>query len=421
MKTLATYIEYLVMTRHYAFVPGLGGFMVRTCPAQVASRTDEQGVAHMVLTPPRQEMVFNRFMAHDDGQLVSALMEFEGMSFDDAEACIRREVEGWKAALERREPVAMGAWGRLEADEECHWVFSPTADDAQLTCRASHYGLESFEMNGWQEPKATTTPIAAPLRNHREEAETHQTRIVLPFSRTVLQRVAMIVLILACCLVGFFLPSHRRQSDNQLAGMVDSDILTGVRLPNVTDRHSWEEIWDEEVARLEWEQTADVAALAADSLTEESTTADLAASELATPDAEAVDDVAPTATVPTTLTADAAPAETKLYYIIIGSCADRDEADRLLRRLGEAGVTDAGVLLKDNRYRICLRAYDDRATAEQTLTEVREVERLHDAWLLPARQATVTYISKIKYNEQLPMELSHLTTRTQRDQGGDHS
>jgi hypothetical protein len=395
------------MTRHYAFVPGLGGWMVRECATRVETLTDETGVARMVLTPPRQEMTFNRFMTHDDGQLVAALMEFEGLTFDDAEARIRREVEGWKAALERRETVSLGAWGQLSTDEDCHPVFTPTTSGAPLMHQAQHYGLEQLTMSGWQEP----TPVAPEQEDapHRAEDDETHTRIVLPFSRLVLQRAAMIILILACCFVGFFLPSHRR-SDSSLAGMVDSDILTGQRLPNVSFRHSWEEIWDEEVARLEQEQTVDTSLYSATTVSP-TDSIEVAATE-----------VEPAITSSTEIvgTAEEALAE-KLYYIIVGSCANSDEADRQLRRLEKAGITDVGVLLKDNRYRICLRAYDDRAMAEKALTEVRDVELFHDAWLLPARQATVTYISKIKYNEQLPMELSHLTTRTQRDQGGDHS
>jgi hypothetical protein len=340
-------------------------------------------------------------------------MEFEGMSFDDAEANVRREVEGWKAALERREAVSLGHWGQLSTDEDCHWVFTQTADAAPLAHQAQHYGLTEFEMSGWQEPKAPALSTEQHTANAPLGEDETRTHIVLPFGRIFLQRVAMIVLILACCFVGFFMPSHRR-SDSSLAGMVDSEILTGNRLPNVTFRHTWEEIWDEEVARLEEEQGVDTAFADSPTDSEAASTDLLASRETSENDATNMDATAASTDL-------AAPTADKMYYIIIGSCSDMDEANRQLHRLDQAGITDAGVLLKDNRYRICLRAYDDRTTAEKTLTEVRDVERFHDAWLLPARQATVKYISKIKYNEQLPMELSHLTTRTQRDQGGDHS
>jgi hypothetical protein len=404
MKTLATYIEYLIMTRHYAFVPGLGGFMVKECAARVETTVDAQGVTRVELVPPRREVGFNRFMTHDDGQLVATLMEFEGLDFDDAEASIRQEVGRWKAELERRAVVALGKWGQLSADDDCHWVFTPAGDNNALMNRAHHYGLESFRMTGWQEPQpAATLPSKHEPAVREDEGHTH---IVLPFNRTVLRRVAMIVLVLTVCFCGFFLPSHQ-QNDSSRAGMIDSEILTGQRLPNVTLRHTWEEIWDDEVARVEQE----------DSLTDA-----LAHAETASP-SEMEDEAA---TLPEDFRAGYAsetsrPEADKLYYIIVGSCANTAEADRQIARLQRAGVTDVGVILKDERYRICLSAFDDRATAEEALGVVRDVELFHDAWLLPARQATVTYISKIKYNEQLPMELSHLTTGTQRDQGGDHS
>jgi hypothetical protein len=192
--------------------------------------------------------------------------------------------------------------------------------------------------------------------------------------------------------------------------MIDSEILTGQRLPNVTLHHTWEEIWDDEVARLEQEDTLS-GVFDSTMIPSVETAADLLTAA----------DEPETVTTPNYASETTRPEADKLYYIIIGSCGDNAEAERLMARFRQAGVTDAGVILKDDRYRICLRAFDDRATAEATLLAVRDVELLHDAWLLPARQATVTYISKIKYNEQLPMELSHLTTGTQRNQGGDHS
>ncbi len=373
--------------------------MVKECAASVATTTDEQGVTHITLTPPRQEVGFNRFILHDDGLLVGALMEFEGLSYDDAEARIRQEVGQWKAALERREAVVLGDWGQLTADEECHWDFTPSAAGRQgLLTSARHYGLETLTMTGWQEPQPQHVSAEAPTQAASgDQDEEHTTHIVLPFNRAVLRRVAMFVLIVACCFVGFFLPTHQQQ-DSSRAGMIDSEILTGNRQPNITLHHSWEEVWDDEVARLEQEEAP-------------TATVDTGTDIIATP-----------AVVETTPAAVATePTAEKLFYIIVGSCGDTAEADRQMARLQRMGITDAGVILKDDRYRICLRAYDDRATAEEALNTVREVEVFHDAWLLPARQATVTYISKIKYNEQLPMELSHLTTRTQRDQGGDHS
>lgn len=410
MKTLATYIEYLIMTRHYAFVPGLGGFMVKECAARIDSTVDTQGVTHITLIPPRQEIAFNRFMTHDDGQLVAALMEFEGLAFDDAEARIRQEVGRWKAELELRQVVTLGKWGQLSTDDDCHWIFSPIAESGALMHNAHHYGLESLRMTGWQEPKTTTTPSTQTTTFNASVLDDEEhTHIVLPFNRTILRRVAMIVLILTTCFFGFFLPSHR-QNDSSRAGMIDSEILTGQRLPNVTLHHTWEEIWDDEVARLEQEDSLS-GAFDSTMIPSVETAADLLTAA----------DEPETVTAPNYASETTRPEAEKLYYIIIGSCGDNAEAERQMARFRQAGVTDAGVILKDDRYRICLRAFDDRATAETTLLAVRDVELLHDAWLLPARQATVTYISKIKYNEQLPMELSHLTTGTQRNQGGDHS
>jgi hypothetical protein len=390
MKTLSTYIEYLIMTRRYAFVPGLGGFMVKETAARITTSVDELGVSHLQLVPPRQEVVFNRFITHDDGLLINTYMEFEGLSFNEAEARIKYEVGEMKAALDRRETVLLAGWGQLSTDEDCHWVFTATPTRDAALSNARQYGLETLQLKGWQ--KAATPLEAEVAMPSRKQPEPKAEHVVLPISRYVLQRVAVVVLIVMCCFCSFFLPSHQ-QGEQQRASVIDSEILTGTRLPNTLLHHSWEEIWDEEVARVEQEE-------------EEASAMPLDTTEPTAEEVAVAEDYQPTAE--------------KLFYIIVGSCGDTAEANRRTAQLEKVGY-EAGVILKDDRYRICLSAFEDRATAEAFLTGIREVDIFHDAWLLPARQASVTYISKIKYNEQLPMELSHLTTGTQRNQGGDHS
>ena len=81
MKPLHLYIEYLLKTRHYAFVPGLGGFMYQ----EIASTVMRDGQ----IAPPFRLLKFNRFMDHDDGMLANVVMKAEGVTYDEATLAIR--------------------------------------------------------------------------------------------------------------------------------------------------------------------------------------------------------------------------------------------------------------------------------------------------------------------------------------------
>ncbi len=402
MKSLATYIEYLIMSRHFAFVPGLGAFMIHEVPAHIETIREEQsGVARFVLTPPTHVLSFNRLVTHDDGVLANTYMEFEECSYDEAQAQIHHEVAQWLRTLEEVGSVVLGTWGRLDLDEERRWSFTATHDATTQTATPHHYGLATLTLNQWQQP----APKVAPAPTVQHPATTaHDERLVLPITRYVAQRMAMIVLILCTCFSGF-LPYSRIDRPTQEACVIDSEILSGDRMPYMQVRHTWEETWEQEIALSEAWTDSEATQITAEAVP---LTAELSAPETIVSTT--------TQAVPTTEDPQA-----KRYYIIIGSCTTEEEATAQCARLRKSGVTDVGILLKDDRYRLYINDFADRSEAESYLSDLRAQSSFHDAWLLPARSASLKHISKIKHNEQLPMELSHLTTGTKRDAGGNLS
>lgn len=74
MKPLKTYIDYLVMTRHYANVPGWGAYILTETPA-----TAVRGIS-----APRTTVTFSNTKRKDDGVLAGIIMEMEGITYDEA-------------------------------------------------------------------------------------------------------------------------------------------------------------------------------------------------------------------------------------------------------------------------------------------------------------------------------------------------
>ncbi len=101
------------MTRHYVFVPGIGGFLLRDIDASYVNGK---------YLPSHRQVHFNRFLTNDDGMLANTYMEAEGITYDEAMAQIRIEVAQIKSAIERKKSCQLGNLGVLSYDSDHHLV-----------------------------------------------------------------------------------------------------------------------------------------------------------------------------------------------------------------------------------------------------------------------------------------------------------
>lgn len=394
MNNLATYIEYLLMTQHYVFVPDVGGFMLQKKSGRIVTVPHSENITEVFqLLPPSCEISFNRFLTHDDGRLADAYMEANDMTYEEAMTCIGQEVARLKKELEQGEKYELGNLGQLYYDQECHISFMPSRNRSSFP---QSFGLEPVEI---QRPE---TPSARKDGNPLQESE----KYVISIRKQWLQHAAVILLILCCFFANF---SPFRSPDNHVnnyASMINRDILSGNQRPNTLIDHSWEEIPD------------DTSFAADDSVNRIPT----GVAETIFPATYPGDSIsAPDANAP--LSSHAAEKETvipthgKAYYIIIASCPTMQDAEQDLQRFSRLGYENIDILEKDGRYRLYINVFAQKTSAEEYLDELRRVATFHDAWLLPVRQTSISHISKNKHNEQLSMELSHLITGTERDQG----
>ncbi len=362
MRSLSTYIEYLLMTRHYAFVPGLGGFMFQEEPARL--------MLGGRLMPPLRILKYNRFLTHDDGMLANVIMRAEGLSYDDANQAIRLSVSNLLNTVQHEGRCALGRLGFIFFDDECHIAFR--AND-QVSQDPVYYGMTQLNIKPWRQQVGVQT--------EKPRIKHHDGVLELP---THLLRYAAVALIVICFIVGNMIPWSSNSSDAaHLANVVDTGSL--LHKFDTPETQATENVFSESLSEAKTENSIDT--------------------EIAhQPEPEVVKPVA---------------ASHKEYIVIVGSCKSQKEADRLLRRLSKKGYDNLQVYERNGRYRIYINKFADKADAVSCMNDLRQNTPFTDAWILGVRSEhlTLSYNIKNKDNDQLPMELSHFNSTAERDQG----
>ncbi|WP_430811685.1 MULTISPECIES: SPOR domain-containing protein [unclassified Carboxylicivirga] len=93
-----------------------------------------------------------------------------------------------------------------------------------------------------------------------------------------------------------------------------------------------------------------------------------------------------TTSVSTAVVEEEAPAAENIYYLIAGSFKTENQASRFLRIVHEMGEEQAFVLASpNNRYRVAINGYSDKANAVKELNAYRGKEGFKTVWVLTQR------------------------------------
>ena len=404
MRTFATYIEYLLMTRHYCYVPGRGAYMLSEEPATMGTHpsigTDSRRVHK--LEAPRRVVRFSPLHHHDDGMLANLLMEAEGMSFDEACRYIERQ-----AAL-------------LPEDFQT---------SASLHIDTDNFGYNELSFETWGDIEARLNAAAHPEQNTTAKEKKQHEADVIAIPRYWAQRVAMVLLI-AVCFFASFLGLDDQTTQQQYANVIDLSILQrGSHSLQTWDNQDSFDLAEEEDSIYAGDELGDIYAYGTEDdeiwSDEEVATYALNAEEAISEkendteaEPESVAPVTKSANTPEPKKAITVAPNGKLYYIIVASCPNQQDADRALNNLRKQGHSEVGVLERDDRFRLYINRFGDKTEAEAYLKVLRQDSNFSSAWLLPVREASLSSIIKNTYDDnQLFMELSHLNQRTERDQG----
>lgn len=113
-------------------MPGIGAFLAHRVPAYY-------NAAEKVFMPPHRELGFNPQVTMDDALLLSEYMNDGLLSFEEAERCLRNDIDSLRSRLSDNGVVCFGELGTFEMDIEGKISFTPnenSIDDPQ------NYGFE---------------------------------------------------------------------------------------------------------------------------------------------------------------------------------------------------------------------------------------------------------------------------------------
>lgn len=113
-------------------MPGVGAFLAHRVPAHY-------NAAEKVFMPPHRELGFNPQVTMDDALLLSEYMNDGLLSFEEAERCLRNDIDALRSRLSDNGVVCFGELGTFEMNIEGKISFTPnenSIDDPQ------NYGFE---------------------------------------------------------------------------------------------------------------------------------------------------------------------------------------------------------------------------------------------------------------------------------------
>jgi len=119
MKELVSHIEFLLHDHNCVIIPGFGGFVINSSPA----RRDGMATFH----PPVSELVFNRYLTHNDGLLAQSFMKSDSIPFEAAMQKIEHAVQEMLRELREGRKIELGALGQFEMNSSKQFVYKPTA------------------------------------------------------------------------------------------------------------------------------------------------------------------------------------------------------------------------------------------------------------------------------------------------------
>jgi hypothetical protein len=216
MKTIPSYIAYLLTKHECVIVPGLGAFVVSGPDGRGSNDTS-------LLSPPAKFLGFNSDIRHNDGLLANAIVKGETITYREACSQIARYVDWIAASVKNQAPVHIAWVGRLELSAERKWLFAPST---YLSCNAGVFGMDKFYLPAIQdlEDAEEYLPTVA-VRSKRRSISRRSSR-----PSVVRRSLAIAAAILCLLMVAVPVTDHSVHQSTQMAGILS--------LPTVAPRES---------------------------------------------------------------------------------------------------------------------------------------------------------------------------------------
>lgn len=379
MERLGEHICALLDANDCVVVPGVGAFLVNDVPARIPSG-DEQTFA-----PPSRQLVFNGALRTDDGLLTARLMQETGMGFEEARTALQTLVGQLQLTLSTDGAARLEGIGRLRQDMAGNVTFEPSP----VTFRSSPmlYGLTELTVRDVADlERLSAEPVTIAPKPGKVITRTEHT-IDIHVGRRTLRYVASVAAVLLLTLV-FALPTDDvRTTDIASLGIkslpvTDSLSLTTAELEEdeLPMAAAEKEEIELPVTSPEIEEEIELPVVSTEK--KEEIELPVASAEvesnlpLATPE-EGENDLP--------VTAPKGEGSGRIYHVIVASLPSTKGADAVVQKYIDRGFPTATTVVGDDRVRISIASFADKAEGEAYVASLRQDEAYKNVWLLSVR------------------------------------
>lgn len=358
MKNLARHIELLLHDNDCVILPGFGGFVAHDVPAYYVS---EDGLYY----PPSRSISFNATITMNDGLLAQSYMRSYQVDYARATYIIDATIEKLIDTLNEEGSVSLPRIGTLRQNINQSLLFTPHKAGISSP---QHFGLGAFVIKELSQIKATEH-IQKAEPTITSSAKTISLHINKRTSHRVLSTAAVFLLLLMIAL-----PTGI-QKPTDIASLISTQ-QKGIALSPLQEENNQLNISASafESAEVVKEETPETK-LETNTTTSIEEPIETPTASTETSEAPIIEPkvIAPTATT---------IAIEKTYHIIVASLPSNRGADETLNQYTRLGYNNVSLVERDNRVRISLMQFTDKAEANRQLTALRQQEKFQSAWLL---------------------------------------
>ena len=380
MKELARHIEVLLLENDCVIVPGLGGFIAHNKAAEFKDSAN-------VFCPPVRTIGFNPQLIINDGLLAQSYMQAYDTDFPDASRKIESVVSQIKDSLYKNGQAELENIGTLYYTMAGVYGFEPYQN---AFFSPSLYGLGSFSISPLSELKPVKETTVEPRIMIETVSSCEEDRKEKAKQRHIIKRMAEHAVGIAAAVILFFVlsvPVENTYLDNSsYASLGAETMLDAIRSKSMaTTSLETKDIKQNNVTNRR-NNVNTLRPVAVKSVKVEK----------AEPKASKEVKVLPAVAKKEVIKAESVKAETKStkevqkskssqnkgMFIIVASLPTMQDAEKELAKFKKQGYEEATILTSDNRYRIALYRYTDKAKAYEKINELRKDEQFKTAWLL---------------------------------------
>lgn len=332
MKEVAHYIEQLLLRHDCVIVPGLGGFVAQDCSARYVKEEN-------IFLPPYRSVSFNSLLTMNDGTFVNEVASDCGISYAEAFAMVRQEVQTIKSTLQDIGRYKFAGIGTLEYSEVGTFDFTP------LECGVLSpmlHGLDCFYVEPLMEAEVDEEASTAKTKS---EADSFIFRIPKSIVRYA-AAVAVAAVFFFVCIAPLQTAIHDAPQE---ASML-RDLWTVITTKARTDR-----------AKIETTelniQEAPAPVQQADSYPVLAEKQEVDAKPQVEPAVE-----------------QTAPSEPNPFVIVVSSAIPESGAQRLVAKLQQRGIEDVRVVKDKSMIRVVYGSYATESEAREALRKLHSTD-----------------------------------------------